>query len=82
MSDQNKIDDTLGVMNKLSADNYNNKFFRNRPIADSRETALMDVDVEKFLGQKYDQDITEKEDEYVFFFLDRLMNRVFNLNKW
>ena len=77
MSDQNNIDDFSNLMNDISSKNYINKFFRNRPIADSREDAVMDVDVEKFLTQKYDIDIIkEKDDNYVLSFIHRLLERI------
>ncbi len=71
----------LELINNISSKNYKNKFFSHRPISGSREEAMIDSDVDKFLMQKYDIDIMKKEDEYVSSFFYRLLSRSLNLEE-
>ena len=57
---------------------YNNKMFYSRPIAESREDAVMDSNVEKFLTNSYDAS-GEEDEEFLEHFTNRLFNRFMEL---
>ncbi|MAH42660.1 hypothetical protein CL614_02945 [archaeon] len=66
----------LSFLDSLHSTYFSGMLFSGSPVASSREEALMDVDVNKFLNKKYDINIVDKDDEYVSSFMERIIERM------
>jgi hypothetical protein len=76
MSDNESRDvDFKDFLDNLYDTNYRDMFFRNKPISPSRESAIIDSDVDKFLTKKYDVNTDDKDEDYFSFFMERLLER-------
>jgi len=66
----------LSFLDSIHGPYFNGKLFKGSPIAPSREDAMMDIDVNKFINKKYDINIDDKDDGYALSFVERVMERV------